>query len=72
MSSAGTRAEARIRWVSESLALSYGTAGDGSRWRLRYDGSLWNVEQLDGTWQSHGARVEYRAAQAIAEQAPRP
>jgi hypothetical protein len=64
MSSAATS----ISWVPENLALSYGTGRDGSRWRLRYDGALWNAERLDGTWKQRGARVGYRAAQMIAEQ----
>ena len=68
MRGAGTTGEAGIRWVAESLGLSHGTGPDGSRWRLRYDGALWNAEQLDGTWRSHGARTEYRAARMIAEQ----
>ena len=68
MGSAGMTAEPRIRWVPESVALSYGTGPDGRRWRLRFDGALWNAEQLGGTWQSRGARVEYRAAQALVEQ----
>ncbi len=68
MSSVDTKGEVRVRWVSETLALSYGTARDGSRWRLRFDGALWNAEQLEGTWKARGAHGEYRVAQGIAEQ----
>ncbi|MGZ6772754.1 MAG: hypothetical protein ACXVGA_09515 [Mycobacteriaceae bacterium] len=72
MRQADIPAEASISWVSEGLALSYGTGRDGMGWRLRFDGSLWNAEQLDGTWKSRGARGTYRAAQAIAEQWAKP
>ncbi len=72
MNGVDTAGNVRLRWVSETLALSYGTAHDGSRWRLRFDGALWNAEQLDGTWTSRGAHVEYRAAQVIAESRVRP
>ena len=72
MNSVDTQGEVRVRWVSETLALSRGTACDGSRWRLRFDGALWNAEQFDGTWTSRGAHVEYRAAQVIAESCVRP
>ncbi len=68
MSSVDTKGEVTVRWVSETLALSYGTARDGSRWRLRFDGALWNAEQFEGTWKARGAHGEYRAAQGIAEQ----
>ncbi len=72
MNTGDAHGEVRVRWVSETLALSYGTARDGSRWRLRFDGALWNAEQFDGTWTSRGAHVEYQAAQVIAESRVRP
>ncbi len=71
MSSADPTGAVRVRWIAESLALSYGTARDGTRWRLRFDGALWTAEQLDGIWKSHGAHAEYRAAQSLAEQSAR-
>ncbi len=69
MSSAVTTGAPTVRWVIESLALTSGTARDGSPWRLRFDGALWKAEQFDGAWQARGAHAEYRAVRVLAERA---